>query len=710
MDMEINGKNRIYLFILLSLLLAFGVEVFLFNCQYFSTKRESEIVVPLDYCSYQGLKEQAEDGSMILDGGEEDIYVQFSVKDSGIRLKNLALQISCTNGDELWWGYLRKPYARLASTGVEAAVLVSGTGENKVLRDRLLYGRSGEKDIINLPDMEGAEEITLQLKGLKGSELKLSGIYLNTTVPLSVMPIRVFAIFLFFTFLYMFRPGSVLWTDSLFGENGRLRKRYLAAAIMIFAALLVCVPTLISQNQVFMQAENGFRPYTDLARALAKGQLYLDLEPSEELLALENPYDPLEREEFNVPFQLDYAFYEGKYYIYFGVIPCLLLYLPWYIITRSDMPGWLAMSVMLLLCYSGCWFMIKNIIRRYRRKMAAAPAMLIWMGAVALLSLPAAMGDANNYYAPMLAAVDFFFFGMAINLAAADLLDPGNPPDERYEKKGRIKLVIGSLLMACIAGCRPQLVLGAACTLPLLLPVLFVKKEDKIRPDIKRCVAFALPYVCVAVLLMIYNALRFGSPFDFGAMKNLTFAFLDNAGFNVTAAAAGIFYYLFRLPVFSAFYPYLDRSTFEWSNPNMLAIHPSVGGMFMLYPLLILAFACFLRQKDGKGRELKWIGIISLILVPVLAAITAVMGGLMDRYRMDIAAFAALAFVCGAICFASAEIKRPNIKILRGLLLMAAIAAVIISGLTYATEGLNYLKDVNPESYMAIAKAIEFWR
>ena len=130
----------------------------------------------------------------------------------------------------------------------------------------------------------------------------------------------------------------------------------------------------------------------------------------------------------------------------------------------------------------------------------------------------------------------------------------------------------------------------------------------------------------------------------------------------------------------------------------------------MLYPLLILAFACFLRQKDGKGRELKWIGIISLILVPVLAAITAVMGGLMDRYRMDIAAFAALAFVCGAICFASSEIKRPNIKILRGLLLMAAIAAVIISGLTYATEGLNYLKDVNPESYMAIAKAIEFWR
>lgn len=30
--------------------------------------------------------------------------------------------------------------------------------------------------------------------------------------------------------------------------------------------------------------------------ALAKGQVYLDVEPSEELLALENPYDPEQRE------------------------------------------------------------------------------------------------------------------------------------------------------------------------------------------------------------------------------------------------------------------------------------------------------------------------------------------------------------------------------------------------------------------------------
>ena len=33
-----------------------------------------------------------------------------------------------------------------------------------------------------------------------------------------------------------------------------------------------------------------------------------------------------------------------------------------------------------------------------------------------------------------------------------------------------------------------------------------------------------------------------------------------------------------------------------------------------------------------------------------------------------------------------------------------------VSGLSYATEGLNNLKEVNPEAYIHIARAIEFFR
>ncbi len=229
--MVIDEKNKMYLAVLLALLLAFGIEVFIFNGQYFATKKETAIEVPLEYCSYQGLVERYDDGSILLESGEDGAYVQFSVKDSGIKIKNIALSVSTVNGDESWWGYLRKPYAVISSTSVEAAVLVSRGEGNVVLRDRILYGREGEWDIINLPDVTDAAEITLQLKGLKGSTLLLSGISLNTRVPISILPLRVFAVFLFLAFVYMLRPGSMLWTDRLLEENGLLENTRIGFAI-----------------------------------------------------------------------------------------------------------------------------------------------------------------------------------------------------------------------------------------------------------------------------------------------------------------------------------------------------------------------------------------------------------------------------------------------------------------------------------------------
>ena len=71
-----------------------------------------------------------------------------------------------------------------------------------------------------------------------------------------------------------------------------------------------------------------------LARALAKGKITLDLDVSDKLLALENPYDVSVRDHkliVNEDFYLDYSFYNGKYYSYFGIVPCLFMHLPYYL-------------------------------------------------------------------------------------------------------------------------------------------------------------------------------------------------------------------------------------------------------------------------------------------------------------------------------------------------------------------------------------------
>ena len=67
------------------------------------------------------------------------------------------------------------------------------------------------------------------------------------------------------------------------------------------------------------------RYYNLLADAFRAGQTSLLVTPSPELLALPNPYDPAQ----NAALRLhDATLYRGRYYLYFGPTPALVLFLP----------------------------------------------------------------------------------------------------------------------------------------------------------------------------------------------------------------------------------------------------------------------------------------------------------------------------------------------------------------------------------------------
>lgn len=76
--------------------------------------------------------------------------------------------------------------------------------------------------------------------------------------------------------------------------------------------------------------------YVQQFDAFYKGQLHLDIEPNETLTALEDPYDySLRHGSGTVYYQWDRAYYNGKYYSYFGVAPLLTFYVPFYWITGA---------------------------------------------------------------------------------------------------------------------------------------------------------------------------------------------------------------------------------------------------------------------------------------------------------------------------------------------------------------------------------------
>ena len=81
---------------------------------------------------------------------------------------------------------------------------------------------------------------------------------------------------------------------------------------------------------------NAVQGYYDLlGRSFANGKLRLPVEPSLDLLALANPWS----DQMNRPYRLlDAVLFNEHYYLYHGPTPALLLFTPWYLITRHDLP------------------------------------------------------------------------------------------------------------------------------------------------------------------------------------------------------------------------------------------------------------------------------------------------------------------------------------------------------------------------------------
>lgn len=61
----------------------------------------------------------------------------------------------------------------------------------------------------------------------------------------------------------------------------------------------------------------------------------------------ENPYDTIALQAAGIGYRADYAYHNGKYYVYFGIVPVLLLYLPYYLLTGGALQNYVAVFVFL---------------------------------------------------------------------------------------------------------------------------------------------------------------------------------------------------------------------------------------------------------------------------------------------------------------------------------------------------------------------------
>ncbi len=397
--------------------------------------------------------------------------------------------------------------------------------------------------------------------------------------------------------------------------------------------------------------------------AFAKGQISLDIEPSDELLNCENPYDSASRG--GIDYVWDFAFYNGKYYSYFGVVPMLIL-LPFRLLTGKFLSTYV-FSFLLAVCAA---FALGKLYTDVVRKLFKSVNALIYYA-----SLTALLFGSGLAY---LTARSWFYevpytSGLLLSFLA---LDYAILYTQAEEKRNR-KLILSTLFLALSVGCRPTCLFTALPVLAMVVPTLLRQKK---KPMLLQAVCFIAPLAIIGGLLATYNYLRFDSIFEFGARYQLTVSDVRyNSLKNLPHAVQTLSCYLFEQPKISGVFPFVavDKAPFvQMSQVNYLN---GVVGLFA-YPLSWLALLTPLALKGKDKSALRFVAAL-LIATLITVVVIGTSGGVAQRYACDYQWMTFLA--CGIIALGLAEKAKNDeasiavIGVLIALLLSILMAAAI---------------------------------
>ncbi len=545
-----------------------------------------------------------------------------------------------------------------------------------------------------------SDRIRLTLFSDYAETYQINGIRLNVSQPFRFEYLRVAIVALLIFLFILLRPSGKMYS-YLFNDSSK-QKLITAGVIALEITILLLITVL---NPIFSgNPSRHTAQYQELAEAFLDGQLYLDQEPPEFLAEMENPYDYTERAQqakiHDSTYYWDAAYFEGRYYVYFGVVPVLLLYLPFRFITGMDLPNVAAIQIFLCFFVLGAFLLIGQIIKKYFR-MRRIPYLSYLIVSLIFVNAAGAVFIAKRpdfYSIPILSGVTFTLFGLYFWMRS----DTG---------EGRIHPIyagLGSLCMALVAGCRPQLLLASGMAFVIFWTSVFKDRSLFSKKGWKSSIAICLPYILIAAGIMWYNAARFGSPFDFGANYNLTTNDMTGRGFRVERVGLSIFTYFFQFPNITADFPFLQSVSIENNYLGRTITEPMFGGIFAVIPLLWI-----LILLPSKWRELQKNKIFALCLVPLIVSFVigifdAQGAGLLQRYVSDFSFLACLSAVI-LVFFLYEQTLGSQRKWIHSFVRFALFSSGVYCFMCIFAKYSVEIFYRNPYLFNRVAELVQFW-
>lgn len=595
----------------------------------------------------------------------------------------------------------------IATVKVNFNKYVDDTREYRIyFSDETSSDYRGLNSKIYVPENEKSKYIPLYLSGKVNSiEIAIdTDIYENDNLDSIVINEKIPFEFNIIRFLIVF---GILISRFFWKYEENLNKEYSSKnltqelILLFIIAIFFVIAIFINQNSI---EPDNYRIYNEkFVNSIYRGSLALEDKPSDELMDLENPYDDLERSklERGKDYLWDTAYYKGNYYVYFGILPLLVFFLPYYIVTKR----YLDMAIVIFILSMFIFILIKEIllklINRYFPKISfkfvVCSLIMLCSGSLILY----ADGMSRFYELAVLSALTCVLLGINFILNAIE-----------KENKRYINIFWGSLWLALSVACRPTALFASLLILPYLIQLLIESiknfKSDK-NPLLKLLVSSGIPYITVGILLMIYNYARFENPFEFGSKYQLTVINMGALKSRIFAIPTGIIANIFSIPNFIPDFPFIVNHNKLLEFYGYYYIENMIGGLFIIAPICFMNFFIIRANKKTENRELKVI-INSLVIVGTLIAILSIMmAGSNQRYLIDYAWMFILSgiliFIILFNSFKSNEAKNILKKIFGTITIFTFIIG-ILSGIVSEKENM---KNYSAKTYYKTKYTICFW-
>lgn len=494
-----------------------------------------------------------------------------------------------------------------------------------------------------------------------------------------------------------------------------LRAYPLTVALVIVAWLAITVYGfwLTSAGRFRYKHDSGF--YSSLAEGFLRGELALPQMPDPVLLALPDPYNMAARDASGAKVLWDASLYHGRYYIYWGPIPALIL------AAGGLFTGQVGSNAALAFAFyaglAGVTAMLLHLLRRRYYPRAPGVSIAIFLLAAALnLHLLWLAGRPVVYETAILSGQFFLFLGLLFWLI--------------YIERGSLAwAILAGLSWGLAVGSRNTLVASAGVYSVFVLAHVLRNSAWNLRKlRWGTLAAVAVPLALCGAGLAWYNYARFGSLTETGVTYMLSLAVNPKQFFSPVYAPTNALMYLFygfdlsesfpffpfRITYNLQFPAWASRPPFKMFDREFYGLLPAAPVTWLLalaVPLLVWTVVrrgkASQEDETAGARRTERREIAAMIVLAGLAQFAVLMGFFYGgtRYGAD---FILPAVLVSALAAWEVDARLAGRPWLRAALwaaaagLALATAVIGVFGSFYVPEG--FIRRNNPAVYAALAK------